>query len=138
MTRATAGVRFPLAVFLVVALFATVLLAGIGYYPTRLRAGGEGVEAMLAGLAIGLISSIAGVIPMVLPLGSGVGVAHRFLLSISVRFAVVLVLALAATFSGWFVLGPLLVWVGIGYLGLKGVEAMFAIRLNKQAKDAVA
>jgi len=124
--------RSPAAGYLRFLAWATVLtaaVAGIGYLPT-LRLGGRGaVPAMVAGCIVGLISSLAGGVPVALARGSGPGAAHQtMMLSMAVRFVVALALGLAAALSGIFERGPLLIWIAVTYLALLVVDTWYAVR----------
>ena len=49
----------------------------------------------------------------------------------AVRFAAVLLLALAAALSGWFERGPLLIWVAISYLVALFVETLWLVHARR-------
>ncbi len=116
--------------FLVCVVAVVGLLAGLGTVPTR-RLGGEGaVAAMWAGCAIAALASLAGLVPFAFGrvASSPAGRFQAMLLAMAVRFGMVLVLGLAASLSGWFERGPLLLWIAISYVALLAVETRFALK----------
>lgn len=117
--------------FVAWALAAVVLVAALGFVPTR-RLGGEGaLAAMLAGCAVGWAASALGGIPVALGRGRTVAPAGRLqamLASMGLRFGVVLALGAAAAFSGWFGLKPLLIWIAISYVALLAVDTWYAVK----------
>jgi hypothetical protein len=106
--------------FVAWALAAVVLVAALGFVPTR-RLGGPGALAsMMAGCAVGWAASALGGIPVALGRGRAA--------SMGLRFGVVLALGAAAAFSGWFSLKPLLIWIAISYLALLAVDTWYAVK----------
>ncbi|HVS00002.1 MAG TPA: hypothetical protein VMW27_25475 [Thermoanaerobaculia bacterium] len=116
--------------FLVCVAAVVAILAGLGYVPTRHLGGMGAVSAMFAGCAIGAVASLAGLLPFVVGRGAATpaGRLQAMLLAMAVRFGVVLVLGLAASLSGWFERGPLLLWIAISYVALLAVETWFALK----------
>lgn len=108
---------------------AVAVTAGIGYYPTIRLAGDQARGAMLAGCLIGLAANWVGWAS--LQLGAFRDPTRRpiaVLTATAVRFAAVLLLALAAALSGWFQRGPLLIWVVISHLVALFVETLWLVR----------
>ncbi len=102
-----------------------VVIALLGYLPTK-RWGGEGaVRAMLAGCGVGVVASALGGVPVLL--FSEVGGATGALAAMAVRFAAALGLGLAAALSGSFERGPLLLWMAISYMVLLTVDTRYAL-----------
>ena len=111
------------------ATLAVAVTAGIGYYPTIRLAGDQARGAMLAGCLIGLAANWVGWAS--LQLGAFRDPTRRpiaVLTATAVRFAAVLLLALAAALSGWFQRGPLLIWVVISHLVALFVETLWLVR----------
>lgn len=112
------------------ALAAATGAALLGYLPT-LRLGGEGaLPAMIAGCAVGFLASLAGGVPVALARRSPqpAGRSQAAMASMAVRFGVVLALGLAATLSGLFERGPLLVWIAVSYMALLVVDTWYAVK----------
>ena len=132
-TRSAAG---DFARFLILAGAVVVFVAGVGYVPTKRLAGSDGTLAMAAGCVISLIASAMGALPVVLArrnAGTDSQAAGRrvtaVMMSMAVRFLVVLFLGFSAALSGLFVTAPLLVWLAISYLALLAADTMFALRV---------
>ncbi len=124
--------------FLILAGAVVVFVAGVGYVPTKRLAGSDGTLAMAVGCGISLIASAMGAVPVVLArrqMGTDSQAAGRrvtaVMMSMAVRFLVVLMLGVAAALSGLFVTAPLLVWLAISYLALLAADTMFALRVLK-------
>jgi len=108
----------------------TVLLAAVGWVPTRHVGGPGAVVAMIAGCGIGLVASLLAAVPIAL--GAGAPPMTRTswaLAAMLVRLFAALGLGVLAGLSGWFDKGPLLIWLAISYLALLGVETMFTVKL---------
>ncbi len=103
------------------------LALALGYVPTRRLAGEAGLKAMLAGCAIGAVSSMVGAIPVALAAARGIKSATAPLAAMALRFAAALALVLPAALSGWFATVPLLVWVAISYMVLLAVDTRYAL-----------
>ena len=134
MTRAT---RRYLR-FLALAAAAAALLGAAGWLPTRNLAGGGGLAAMGAALALCWLASAFGGMPVLLAetATAAAGAAPRLpvvvaLGSMGVRLAVVVGLALAAALSGLVATQPLLVWTALGYLGLLAIDTAYVLGLAK-------
>ncbi|HEV2855585.1 MAG TPA: hypothetical protein VHC97_22545 [Thermoanaerobaculia bacterium] len=120
--------------FLAWALATVVLVAALGFVPTRRLGGEEALAAMIAGCAVGWAASALGGIPVALGRGSRGGTVtpaarlQAMLMSMALRFGVVIVLGAAAAFSGWFGLKPLLIWIAVSYLALLAVDTWYAVK----------
>jgi hypothetical protein len=107
------------------------LIALVGALPTRRLGGDEAIPAMIAGCAIGVLASAVGALPVALARRSGSRVAplqgplQGMLVSMALRFATVLVLGLAAGFSGWFEIRPLLLWIALGYVAQLALDTRY-------------
>lgn len=118
---------------------ATLVIVGVvGYLPTQSLAGVGGTAALLAGLAVALAGSWAGIIPTLTylhrpPQQHAVGVLG----GLAVRFAVTIGLAVAIWLTGAVAEKPFLLWVGIGQLIVLGVDVWgLTGLLRKAAEDA--
>ncbi len=134
-TRSTAG---DFARFLILAGAVVVFVAGVGYVPTKRLAGSDGTLAMAVGCVISLVASAMGAVPVVLArrhVGTDSQAAGRrvtaVMMSMAVRFLVVLILGVAAALSGLLVTAPLLIWLAISYVALLAADTMFAVRVLK-------
>ena len=126
--------------FLILAGAVVVFLAVVGYVPTKRLAGADGTLAMAVGCIISLFASAMGAVPVVMArrhVGTDSQAAGRrvtaVMMSMAVRFLVVLMLGVAAALSGLFVTAPLLVWLAISYLALLAADTVFALRVLKDS-----
>ena len=55
--------------------------------------------------------------------------------AMGLRFALVLMVGLAAALSGWFQVGPLLIWLAISYMVLLVGDTRFAARALKSNEN---
>jgi len=103
------------------------LIALVGAQPTRRLGGEEAIPAMIAGCAIGVLASAVGALPVALARRSGSRVAplQGMLASMALRLATVLGLGLAAGFSGWFEIRPLLLWIALGYVAQLALDTRY-------------
>jgi hypothetical protein len=115
--------------FLALAGGVVLLLVGVGYMPTRRVAGEEAVPAMAAGCAVSLAAAaMAGWLVLATPAATPVARMQRALLAMMVRLAIVVVLGVAAVFSGTLPRMPLLFWLATTYVVLLPLEVKLAIR----------
>lgn len=121
--------------FLMWAVGVTVVAALLGWLPTRRLGGEEAIPAMLAGCAVSLLASALGGVPIALARGaSQANRMQALLMAMAVRFAVVVVLALAAVLSGLFLRAPLLIWVAISYAVQLAVETRYALTQDVETR----
>ncbi len=121
--------------FLLWAVGVTVAAALVGWLPTRRLGGEEAISAMLAGCAVSLLASALGGVPIALSRGAGqTNRMQALLMAMAVRFAVVVVLALAAVLSGLFHRAPLLIWVAISYAVQLVVETRYALTQDVETR----
>ena len=107
-----------------------VVLALLGYAPTR-RLGGEGaLPAMLAGCALGIVASAVGALPVFNARRAGrPGLPPQAMLAaLALRFATALVLGLSIGLAGWFPARPLLIWIAFGYVAQLPLDTRYATR----------
>lgn len=106
-------------------------LALVGYLPTVRLAGRDAVGGMAAGIAVSLIGSWAGALPVALSRAKGPsGAGSLVLAGMLVRFVVVLGLALSIALSGQVDRAPFLIWVGLAYLILLVADTHYALRVG--------
>ena len=112
-------------VFLAALAGLTLLLAAIGYLPTRSVAGESGVAAMLLACGVSLVGSAVGAVPIAMARNAREGL-KRFIASMALRLLVVAVLAGVA----YWILDPervpFLLWLAISYLALLVADTGFA------------
>ena len=114
--------------FLGLAVAIVLALCVVGWLPTRRLAGAEGVLAMVAGCAIGLLSAaLAGWLLIVVSGDTPEARMQRSFMAMVARLAVVVVLGLAAALSGELARQPLLFWIAIAYMALLPLEVKLAI-----------
>ena len=114
--------------FLGLAVAVVVVLCAVGFFPTRRLAGTDGVPAMFAGCAIGLMSAaLAGVLLIAVAGDTPDARMKRSFLAMVTRLAVVVALGAAATLSGMLATQPLLFWIAVAYMALLPLEVRLAI-----------
>ena len=114
--------------FVAVAIGVAVVVVAVGYFPTRNLAGAEAIPSMLAGCGVSVLGSIFGTIPIAQVRGGRRrDMSTTVMVSSAIRLAIVVVLAVAAAWSGFFQRVPLLIWVAISYLILLVVDTTFAV-----------
>ena len=115
--------------FLVWAVAISIAAALLGYVPTR-RLGGDGaLPAMAAGIAVGVIASAVGALPILLARRSGAPPSPvQGLLSTAIRLAALVVLGVSAALSGVFETRPLIVWIALGYVAQLALDVRYAVR----------
>ena len=119
----------PYARFLVLVIGAALLLVGLGYVPTRRLAGREAIPAMAVGCAISVVAAaLAGWLIVATPAATPEARMQRAFLAMTVRLAIVVLLALAAVLSGVLARMPLLFWIATTYVVLLPLEVNLAIR----------
>jgi len=125
MTRSPAS-RY--ARFLGLAVAIVVVMCAAGFLPTRRLAGSDGVPAMFAGCAIGLMSAaLAGLLLVAVAAETPEARMKRSFLAMVVRLGVIVAFGAAATLSGMLATQPLLLWAGITYMALLPLEVRLAI-----------
>jgi hypothetical protein len=114
--------------FLGLALAMVLVLATLGFLPTR-RMGGPGAPAaMVVGCGISFVSAaLAGWLLIAVSAETPAARMQRAFLAMVVRLAVVVVLGLAATLSGELAQMSLLFWLATSYVVLLPLEVKLAI-----------
>ncbi len=117
------------------ALVTGLVLAAIGYLPTRNLAGTSGVAAMLTGICVGLVSAAAGMVPPILSLhASAIERQKSSMIGAGLRFLVTILLTVATVFSGFLPRTPLVLWIAIAYLVLLLVDTWALVGLLKRTE----
>lgn len=128
----------PAGVYARLALASLAMAAAVaaaGYWPTLKWAGADGVPAMLAGVGIALVAALAGLAPPALAMHRAAQERISAMFQgIVARFAVAVMLTLAAALSDWVARRPLLIWMAIGYIALMIVDNVALVRLAKRAE----
>jgi len=115
--------------FLAWAFLIAAAAALLGYAPTRRLGGEEALRAMVAGIAIGVIASAAGALPIALSRRRGAPISPtQGLAAMVIRTAAVVVLGLSVGLSGWFESRPLLIWIALGYVAQLALDVWYAVR----------
>lgn len=131
--------------FLALAAAVAVLVAAVGWLPTRRLAGAEGLTALLVACALCWLASALGGVPILLAArerpeetggpGRSPGNALSAVLGASlVRFVAVVGLAVAVVLSGLVAPAPLLLWTALGYLALLAVDTRYALRATADGR----
>jgi hypothetical protein len=115
--------------FLVWAVLIGAAAVLLGYAPTRRLWGEAAIPAMMAGVAIGVVASAAGALPIALSRMRGAPISPtQGLAAMGIRTAVVAVLGLSVGLSGWFDSRPLLIWIALGYVAQLALDVWYAVR----------
>lgn len=113
---------------------AAVVLA-VGYWPTRVVAGSEGVLAMGWGVGMALVASLTGLVPPLVARRRGPqGRALGLLAGTAARFAVMLVLLLIALLGHGAAKLPLALWAVLAYLLLLAVDTIGVALVSRRAQ----
>jgi Na+-translocating ferredoxin:NAD+ oxidoreductase RnfA subunit len=116
-------------------LCAAVVLAVLGYLPTRNRAGDDGMRAMLAALAVAVGTAYVTLFPAIRRMTVAKDVPARFQAALRAgveRFIITLALAGAVTWRTDIPPRVFLLWVAISYLVMITVETAILIRWAKK------
>ncbi len=102
----------------------------LGYIPTVRLAGSATVVSMIAGVVVSLAASWAGALPVALTRNraASFGPTNVVMAAMTVRFLVVLALALLIALSGKVDRAIFLIWVGISYMVLLAADTHYALR----------
>jgi hypothetical protein len=126
----------PASAFVRLALLSAtvaVVVAAVGYIPTRALAGPGGIRAMGVGVGIALLAALAGLVPPLLALRHGPRERLNGLLAgMAIRFILLLALLLATVLSGLLDKVPLALWAAIGYIILLAVDTAGVARLTRR------
>ena len=107
----------------------TVLIAVVGYVPTRHLGGLEAVPALFAGCLIGAVGSALGGLSIALRRsGSPADRLNAVLFSMLARLATIAVFGAVAVLSGLFDRKALLFWIVISCSALLVVDTRYAMR----------
>lgn len=127
--------RMSISRFVTLAVGALVLLAALGYVPTRRLAGDGATSAMLVGAGLALLASMIGILPLLKVRGRPPAQKIAALMgSIALRLGVVVAAAAAVALAGVLALKPFLVWIALSHLVLVAVDSLFA-RAEIRADD---
>ncbi len=102
----------------------------LGYFPTVRLAGSATVFSMIAGVAVSLVASWVGAVPVALTRNraAAFGPGTMAMVAMLIRFFVVLILALSIALSGKVDRAVFLIWVGISYMVLLAADTHYALR----------
>ncbi len=124
------SINATLTRFLALALGICVAILAAGYLPTLRIGGSEAVPAMFAGVAVALVASLAGAVPIFLardvPTTAAWGPAMG---SMGIRLMVALGLGVACALSGLWPVKALLLWVVIGHGAMMVPDTMLSIKI---------
>jgi len=111
----------------------TVLVALVGWFPTRRLAGEAGLAALIAGCVVTMLASAFGAVPIAVarrfaPPGAPAAALGPVLGSMVLRLGATVFLTWAATLVGRFPLPPLLLWVAVSYAAQLVIDTRYAVR----------
>ena len=113
----------------------SIVVAGLGWFPTRRIAGDDAWIPMLAGIGVSLVASLAAAIPLA---GiSRISARERHtatLLAMAIRMAVTFALVLAVVFGSSLARTPFVLWAGISYMAQLAAETIAVVRLMQAFK----
>ncbi len=115
-------------IMIAVSVLCGLALLGIGYVPTLRIAGGDGVTAMFVGVAVSVVATVLGSLPVAFALvGPPAKVPLAILGATCVRFLVVLMLVAPLAYFQVVQQVPFVLWVAISYLVLLLVDTLNAV-----------
>jgi hypothetical protein len=104
-------------------------LMAVGLIPTRRLAGDGALGAMAAGCLISFAAALVGTVPVMLARGQAApDTVPSVMASMALRLGAVILLGVAAVWSGWFENGPLLIWLLLSHTALLVAD----VRLTKR------
>lgn len=114
-------------------------LLGIGYFPTLRITGGDGLTAMLVGVAVSVVATAMGSLPIALALtGPPDKVPIAILGATCVRFLVVLMLVAPLAYFEVVRQVPFVLWVAISYLVLLVADTLNAVFILRGLRERTA
>ena len=115
--------------FLALTSAIVVGLMAVGQFPTRQLAGDGALAAMVAGCLISFVAALVGTVPVMLARGQAApDTVPPVMLSMALRLGTVILLGVAAMWSGWFESAPLVIWLLLSHAALLVAD----IRLTKR------
>lgn len=120
--------------FAAAALGATLLLALLGYWPTKELAGPPALAALVAGCTVSFLASVIGGLPLFFRREGAMPIFNAFA-SMGLRLLVVVALGTVAALSGRFPTRPLLLWLAIAYVALLAVDTAYAVRTSTERPE---
>ncbi len=109
---------------------AALVLFALGYYPTVRLAGEGAIPSMAVGIAISLLASCVGSVPVALGTTTDASKSPQsILMATMLRFLVALALAAPALLSGFFIKGVLGIWIGFAYLVMLAIDTVYSVHL---------
>jgi uncharacterized membrane protein len=122
--------------FVCLLLAASVALSLLGWLPTRKFVPEGGVAAMLAAIAVSVIASVVGVMPVFLAERKGTPQLHHVLATIVVRFLLLLAGIGYVLLLDTVERAPFLIWVAVSYLLLLPLDVRYAVRAPATKADS--
>lgn len=111
---------FPRRAFLKFAgmnLCVAVVLLALGYFPTVRMLGADGIIAMLCGVAVTMLATLAGMVPVLLAShGSAQDRPQAIMMGMAIRLGLLVILSASLVLGGVAPYRPLLIWIAISFL----------------------
>ena len=126
MSRTTPSPAMEFARFILLVSGAAVLLALLGYLPTRNFMGEGALVSMWAAIFASAVGSIIGALPIYMARAQGSTNPQAALVSMLVRLVAVTLLAAVLALSFEFSIAPFLIWLAIAYLFLLVLDTRYA------------
>lgn len=119
LTRGEQGGKTTIGLFLGFLALTTGIVVGLmalGLFPTRQFAGDGALASMVAGCLISLAAALVGTVPLMLARGQAASdTVPSVMMSMAMRLGAVILLGIAATWSGLFETAPLVIWLMISH-----------------------
>jgi hypothetical protein len=129
--------RTPRKIYLLPAA-AALILAAVGYFPTRLLAGRAGLAAMVAAQAIVLVVIYGTLAPALSRMTADGAARLRIGLAVGVvRFLLTMLLGAVIVWKSFFVPPVFLIWLAVSYVVLIKVETWTFIWLGKKLDKSI-
>jgi hypothetical protein len=113
-----------------------VMVALLGYYPTVRLAGPAAIGSMLVGIGASLAAGCLGSLPIAFVDRSDPhNLVTAILLATGLRFLLVLAIAASLLLGGGYDRAVLGLWVGLSYLAMLVVDAIFAARMVGKLRE---
>ena len=136
MTNRTFGHYY--LIMIAASVLCGLALLGIGYFPTLRVTGSDGVTAMFVGVAVSVLATALGSLPVAFALvGPPDKVPLAILGATCVRFLVVLVLVAPLAYFDVVLRVPFVLWVAISYLVLLLVDTLNAVFNLRSLRETI-
>lgn len=121
--------------FVILSILVSLIVALLGWFPTRRLAGESAWIPMFAGIGVSMIASMVAAIPLAgLSRLPGRDRHTATLMAMAIRMALTMALVLVVVFGTSLARTPFVLWAGISYLAQLAAETIAAVRLMQDVK----